>query len=90
MRPPIPRNTNGPVAKSISEKVKYVDDGTVAVSLNFNTCLTQDPVIRQRPFNFHERTQHISPHQNNLLQYYLKDTEEFTNENHMKINPKKT
>ena len=59
MRPPIPRNTMGPVTKSKSEKVKYVDDGTVAVSINLKTCLIQDSVIRQRPFNFHERTEHI-------------------------------
>ena len=32
MRPPIHRNTLGPVTKSKSEKVKYVDDGTYTYS----------------------------------------------------------
>ena len=34
MRPPIPRYVFGPVLRSESEKVIYVDDGTVAVSVN--------------------------------------------------------
>ena len=33
MRPPIPRGIQGPVTKSKAEKVKFVDDGTVAVSV---------------------------------------------------------
>ena len=34
LRPPIPRPIPGPVQSSKSEKVKFVDDGTVAVSIN--------------------------------------------------------
>jgi hypothetical protein len=34
LRPPIPRTVIGIVTKSKSEKVKYVDDGSVAVSVN--------------------------------------------------------
>ena len=56
LRPPIPRDTLGPDCKSKSEKVKYVDVGTVAVSVNLKTCLTKDPVKRPNPLNFHERT----------------------------------
>jgi hypothetical protein len=32
----------------------------------------------------------VLPPENNLLQYYLDDTEQFTLENRMKINPKKS
>jgi hypothetical protein len=90
LRPPIPPLISGPVRKSKAVKVKYIDDGTVATSINLKKCLTLDPVDRPRPFNYHERTQQILPAQNNLLQYYLEDTENFTEENKMKINPKKS
>ena len=36
-----------------------------------------DPVDRPRPRNYHERTGHILPVQNNLLQYSVNDTENF-------------
>ena len=90
MRPPIPRDTLGPDCKSKSEKVKYVDNGSVAVSVNLKTCLTKDPVKRPNPVNFHERTGQILPPENNLLQFYLDDAEKFTDENKMMINHKKT
>ena len=69
LRPPIPPLITGPVLESKSEKVKFVDDGTVAVSINLKKCLKQDPVSRPRPFNFRERTQQILPAKNNLLQF---------------------
>ena len=56
LRPPIPRLIQGPVVKSKAEKVKYVDDGTVAVSIDLKQCLVPDPVNRARPFNYHSRT----------------------------------
>lgn len=90
LRPPIPRPIPGPVQSSKSEKVKFVDDGTVAVSINLKGCLVPDPENRQRPLNYNERTCQILPAQNNLLQFYLDDTERFTLENKMKINPRKT
>ena len=36
LRPPVPRQITGPVSKSKSVKVKFVDDGSVAVSVNLN------------------------------------------------------
>ena len=90
LRPPIPPLMPGPVSESKAEKVKYIDDGTVAVSINLKKCLTNDPVSRPRPLNFHERTEHILPPENNLLKYYLDDTKEFTTTNLMKINTKKS
>ena len=46
LRPPIPRNVIGIVTKSKSEKVKYVDDRSVAVSVNLKSSLIPDPVLR--------------------------------------------
>ena len=85
-----PMITSGPVFQSKAEKIKYIDDGTVAVSIDMRKCLIDDPVARPRPLNLHERTSHILPSENNLLQYYLDDTEQFTKDNMMKINGKKT
>jgi hypothetical protein len=90
LRPSIPPQIKGPVRKSKSVKVKYIDDGTVATSINLKKCLINDPINRQRPLNYHERTMQVLPPENNLLQYYLDDTEKFTLENRMKINPKKS
>ena len=90
LRPPVPRPVRGPVLKSKAEKVKFVDDGTVAVTIDLKQCLVPDPVDRAKPVNYHERTGHILPAQNNLLQYYIQDTEKFTTDNKMIINKKKT
>ena len=90
LRPPIPPLMSGPVTKSKAKKVKFIDDGTVAVSIDLKKCLIDDPESRPRPLNFHERTKHILPNENNLLQYYIADTEEFTNANLMKINSNKS
>ena len=80
----------GPVLESKAEKVKFVDDGTVAVSLNLKKCLVEDKVERPKPLNYRERTKHILPPENNLLQFYLDDTEKFTQDNKMVINSKKS
>ena len=89
-RPPVPRPIIGPLNGSKSEKVKFVDDGSVAVSVDLKACLVPDPVQRPRPLKYHERTEHILPPQNNLLQYYVTDTEHFVEENKMVINKQKT
>ena len=90
LRPPVPRNISGPVTKSKSVKVKFVDDGSVAVSVNLKSCLIPDSQDRPRPLNYHERTGHVLPDVNNLLHYYIRDTEQFTQENKMIINKQKT
>ena len=90
LRPPIPRPFQGPVSKAKSKKVKFVDDGSVAVSVDLKASLLPDPVVRPRPLNFHERTGHILPDENNLLHYYIRDTEQFVQENRMRINKQKT
>ena len=90
LRPPIPRIIGGPASKSKSEKVKFVDDGTVAVSITMKSSLVQDNITRQKPLNYNERTCQVLPSQDNLLQLYLEEAEKFTFQNKMKLNPKKT
>ena len=90
LRPPVPRLILGPVQASKSEKVKFVDDGTVAVSINLKDCLVPDLEEKQRPLNYNERTHHVLPSVNNLLQYYIQDTEVFVADNKMIINKRKT
>ena len=70
--------------------VKFIDDGSVAASINLKSSLVPDKSLRPRPLNYNERTCHILPSENNLLQLYLNDAEDFMKSNKMKINPKKT
>ena len=58
----------------------------VAVSVDLRASLIPDPNDRARPLNFHERSGHVWPVENNLLQYYLRDTEQSAEENKMVIN----
>ena len=68
LRPPIPKAIKGPVHESKSKKVKYVDDGTVAVGVNLKKCLVSDSKSKwQSPLSYRERTEHILPDMNNLL-----------------------
>ena len=89
LRPSIPRPITGPITTSKSLGVKYIDDGTVAVSVDLKSCLVQAPEL-QCPLTFSQRTGHCLPSQNNLLEYYLEDTEVFTEMNNMVINKPKT
>ena len=88
LRPPIPRNIVPPVSKSKS--VKFIDDGTVAVSINLKSILVQDIRRKMQPLSYNERTGQVLPRQDNLLQHMLDDGEQFTLRNKMKINSKKT
>ena len=90
LRPSIPKNIVGPISKSKSEKVKYVDDGSVAVSLYLKSCLELDQINRPNPLNFRERTKHVVHPDNNLIQAYIKDIEQYSIANKMVINKKKT
>ena len=90
LRPHIPLLMTGPALDSKAEKVKFVYDDTVAVSINLKKCLVNNPCERPRPLNYRERTKHILPPENNLLQLYLDDTEKFTKDNRMVSNSKKS
>ena len=52
--------------------------------------LMKDPVKRPFPLNYHERTQHIFPTENNRLQAQLTKVESFSVTNQMKINEAKS
>ena len=88
LRPSVPRNHLLQDART--EKVKYIDDGSVAVSINLKSYLIPDPSKRPMPLNFRERCQLVLPAENNPLQYILTVTEKFARENKMDINMKKT
>ena len=88
LRPSVPRNHLLQDART--ERVKYVDDGSVAASINLKSYLIPDPSQRPIPLNFRERCQLVLPAENNPLQYILTDTEKFARENKMVINMKKT
>ena len=90
LRPPVDRPYNLPISKSKSQKVKFVDDGTVAVSVDLRESLIPDPEVRTKPLKYHERTGHVLPAENNLLQHYIRDTENFIAENKLQLNKKKT
>ena len=90
LRPPIPSLLSAPILKSSAKKVKFVDDGSIAVSINLKSSLVPDPVQRPKPLNFQERNELIFPHEHNLLQSYLHDTENFARDNQIDINHKKT
>ena len=45
-----------------------------------------DPVNRPQTRNYHERTSHILPAEIKLLQYFIKDTEQFVKDNKMVLN----
>ena len=88
LRPAIPRNSL--LTHSRSEQVKFIDDGSVAVSIDLQRCLIPDSSCRPLPENFHERTGHILPIENNLMQVYICEAEEYADKNKMVINTVKT
>ena len=86
MRPAISRNSILHGTKS--ETVKYIDDGSAATAVNLRSHLIAETL--SRPLSFSERTGHILPAAQNLLQHFIQDTEAFTERNKMSINKKKT
>ena len=71
-------------------KAKYMDDTSVAVSINLTTALVIDSEQRARPLKYCERTNQILPKENNPLQWKMNEFEIFTKSNKMKINNTKT
>ena len=58
--------------------------------MDLKACLEVDHTLRPRPLSYEERSGHILPPQDNLLQYYVNDMEDFALENRMVVNKKKT
>ena len=67
----------------------YIDDLTEAEGIDLEKRLVNDPVTRPYPLNRHERTKHILP-AGSILQSNLHKVENFTSDNLMRINEKKS
>ena len=68
----------------------YIDDLSEAEAISLKRQVISDTVIRQYPLNYHERTGHIFPTQDSLLQRNLLRIEDFTIKNKMVINENKS
>ena len=68
----------------------YIDDLSEAEAISLKQQLISDPVTRPSPLNYHERTRQIFPTQHSLLQRNLIRIEDFTVNNKMVINEKKS
>ena len=67
-----------------------MDDASVAVNIDLKHNLVNDSTDRPRPLSFDERTGHILPPDRNLLQWFIRDIEAFSEVNNMQLNNKKT
>ena len=71
--------------------LKYVDDLTIAESVNLKEELVHVPEdVRPLPDAFHGKTGHFLPPERSLVSYQLYLTEEYSRDNFMRINRKKT
>ena len=69
--------------------VVYVDDLAEAEAIDLKLQLIPDPVQRPKRLTYHERTSHIFPVENSLLQRRLLEIERFSEVNLFKINESK-
>ena len=69
--------------------MKYVDDLSIAQSINLPECLIPN-LNPKRPFEHHDQTNHILPSENYNLQEQLDKLAEYCHVNEMKISEKKT
>ena len=68
----------------------YIDDLSEAEAINLKKQLIKNPNSLIYPLNYHDRTEHIYPTENSLLQKQLYKVESFTIKNQMKINENKS
>ena len=90
LRPPIPSFTLLPARNPKVVKLKNMDDASIAAGVNLKQHLREDPVDREKPLTFSERSGHVLGDEHNILQSYLEDFESFTISNKIKINKNKT
>ena len=69
-------------------RFKYIDDMAVAQVFNFSSLILNETTL-PKPLNFHDRTGHILP-KNNNLQTRIGEIEQFCRIQQMQINHKKT
>ena len=67
-------------------QLKYIDDSSKATSINLKRSLTEDPVNRPRPLNYHERHQTILKPEENVLQHELNRFHAWTLDNKLPVN----
>ena len=71
--------------------LKFIDDLSVAESLNLKKQLVKNPDMNQpRPLNFHDRTEHILPESESRVQELLNTIVDYTNTHKMKVNSEKS
>ena len=72
-------------------KVKWIDDLTIMSAVNLKTQPVHMPIQNvPRPLNFHNRTEHMLPPQNDILQKEVWCLQNYAVEQSMVINEKKT
>ena len=82
LRPAIPR--------PLSLNLKYVDDLSLLVAYNLKSCLIKDTAVRPFPLSYNERTEHILPLEDNILQDQLNSLNVFTKDKLLRIKEKKS
>ena len=85
LRPPVPR----PLTKNKGMQVKFVDDASQIASVNLKKSLVLENRNREKPLNYHERTEMILKPEENILQQELDKFYQFTENNKLVINKKK-
>ena len=68
----------------------FIDDLSEAEAISLKRQLVSDPNTRPFPLKYHERTRHVYPVQNSLLQKNLHRIQDFTINNQMQINQRKS
>ena len=92
------KHTGEHITKPLSKRtpipnihMKFVDDMTVATSINLKDALEPNPNPNPpRPLAFHDRTQHILPVEKCTLQGELRKLQDYANTNQMLVNCDKT
>ena len=70
--------------------LKYIDDMSVAESINLKQCLRQSKDDElQRPLEFHDRTEHVLPTEHSQVQRALNDLKMYCKEKEMTKNEAK-
>ena len=83
--------TSGKRKPILQSQEKYIDDMTQLAAINVKKATIMDPNPNPvLPRQFHERTNHILPNENNPLQNEIEKLKKYAEENGMKINQEKT
>ena len=69
--------------------MKYLDDLSLATAINLKENLVVDPEL-PRPLTYHERTNHILPHDRNTMQKHFDHLSKHANTHKMVINQNKS